>query len=46
MSKNNPKNFKPYIDPEGGEWIQVTGKGHKYEGVIWRPVDMLSLIHI
>ena len=40
MSKANPKNFKPFIDPEGGEWIQVTGKGHKYEGVIWRPVDM------
>ena len=40
MAKNNPKSFKPYIDPEGGEWIQVTGKGHKYEGVIWRPVDM------
>ena len=29
MSKTNPKNFKPYIDPEGGEWIKVTGKGHK-----------------
>ena len=40
MSKTNPKNFKPYIDPEGGEWIKVTGKGHKYEGVTWRPVDM------
>ena len=26
MSKTNPKNFKPYIDPEGGEWIKVTGK--------------------
>ena len=25
MSKTNPKNFKPYIDPEGGEWIKVTG---------------------
>ena len=40
MSKTNPKNFKSYQDPEGGEWIKVTGKGHKYEGVIWRPVDM------
>lgn len=40
MSKNNPKNFKSYVDPEGGEWIEVTGKGHKYNGVIWRPVDM------
>lgn len=40
MSKNNPKNFKSYVDPEGGEWIEVTGKGHKYNGVIWRPVEM------
>lgn len=35
----NPKNFKPFIDPDGGQWIQITGAS-KYQGVIWRPVDI------
>lgn len=39
MSKPNPKNFKPFIDPDGGEWIEITGAS-KYKGVIWRPFDI------
>ena len=35
----NPKNFKPFIDPDGGQWIQITGAS-KYKGVVWRPVDI------
>jgi len=34
--KPNPKNFKPFIDPDGGQWIQVTGAS-KFAGIIWRP---------
>ena len=39
MKMANPKNFKPFIDPDGGQWIEVTGAS-KYKGVIWRPVDI------
>ena len=39
MTKPNPKNFKPFIDPDGGEWIEITGAS-KYKGVIWRPFDI------
>lgn len=39
MSKPNPKNFKPFIDPDGGEWIEITGAS-KYKGVIWRPFNI------
>lgn len=37
--KPNPKNFKPFVDPDGGEWIEITGAS-KYKGVIWRPTNM------
>lgn len=36
--KPNPKNFEPFIDPNGGEWIRV--KQGKFKDVVWRPVDM------
>jgi hypothetical protein len=39
MTKPNPKNFKPFVDPDGGEWIQVTGAS-KYAGVTWRPINI------
>ena len=35
----NPKNFSPFVDPDGGQWIQITGAS-KYKGVVWRPVDI------
>lgn len=36
--KPNPKNFEPFIDPEGGQWIRI--KQGKFKDTIWRPVDM------
>ena len=39
MSKPNPKNFTAFKDPDGGEWIEITGAS-KYKGVIWRPFDI------
>ena len=36
--KPNPKNFEPFIDPNGGEWIKI--KQGKFKDVVWRPVDM------
>lgn len=34
----NPANFKPFIDPNSGEWIQITHKSAK--DVVWRPIDI------
>lgn len=36
--KPNPKNFEPFYDPEGGEWIRI--KTGKYKDTIWRPSEM------
>ena len=36
--KPNPKNFKPFFDPKGGEWIKITTG--KFKDVVWRPVDI------
>ena len=36
--KPNPKNFEPFIDPNGGEWIKM--KSGKYKDVVWRPTDI------
>jgi|DEB0MinimDraft_4_1074332.scaffolds.fasta_scaffold08750_4 hypothetical protein len=36
--KPNPKNFEPFKDPNGGEWIKI--KNGKFKNTIWRPVDM------
>lgn len=38
MPSINPKLFEPWNDPEGGEWIKIVSG--KFDGVIWRPVDM------
>mgnify|MGYP001041519498 CR=1 FL=1 len=34
----NPANFKGFTDPNGGEWIELTGT--KWKGVVWRPTDL------
>ena len=36
--KPNPKNFEPFNDPNGGEWIRI--KTGKFKNTVWRPVDM------
>jgi hypothetical protein len=36
--KPNPKNFEPFIDPEGGQWIRI--KQGKFKDTVWRPADM------
>lgn len=34
----NPANFKGFTDPNGGEWIELTGT--KWKGVVWRPTNL------
>ena len=34
----NPANYKGFIDPNGGEWIELTGT--KWKGVVWRPTNL------
>lgn len=36
--KPNPKNFEPFIDPNGGEWIKI--KTGKFKNTVWRPAEM------
>ena len=36
--KSKPKNFEPFIDADGGEWIKI--KVGQFRDTVWRPVDM------
>lgn len=36
--KPNPKNFEPFIDPNGGEWIKI--KTGKFKNIVWRPINI------
>ena len=34
----NPANYRGFVDPNGGEWIELTGT--KWKGVVWRPTNL------
>lgn len=34
----NPANYKGFVDPNGGEWIEL--RGTKWKGVVWRPTNL------